>query len=148
IINEQLSLFSADSYGGNPRVERLPIDHFSAVSYCAMCLEIARISTRADLPLTKQNEKFQNDVDTSLILVCSQLFLFYDELTWRQRFERASKLLEILLSKEYHPSPWSGLAVLSFALIDSKTANKLMCTFCETLWPEFEKNAASNPSLS
>lgn len=146
-IYDQMELFPRANDSANAEGGRLPVDHTSAISYSAMCLEIARLSTRADLPLTKQKKHFKDDPNTSLILLSSQLFLFYDELTSKQRFERMKKLIELLLHKSCTHTPWSGLAVLVLSMSDDSLARKLWDEFQKSIWPNFEKQEKSTSDL-
>lgn len=101
------------------------INIYSSTQASSLLLELTRLTTRSDAALKKSILIKERSRDTSLEIVASQLMLFYDELSTKEKIERYTFLIETLWSED-ETSQAMGLAGLCFALAEKEVLITLL----------------------
>lgn len=129
--------------GDSSSPTRNEVRHTISTSLAAIVVELSRLTTKADTALSK-TVKLDAERTTSperstlytqaiIEIICSQLILFFDELTYWQKLDRYLALLRVVWTTSTADRATS-LAGLSFALIDDELSHKLWQQCSSTLF--------------
>jgi hypothetical protein len=111
-----------ESPDGKKKKKKILFNTASAAA--AVLLELTRLTTKADVALSKAISLQATNSSAGLEIIASQLLLFQDELTIADRYERYSYLLRVLWER-FDTDEFTALAGLCFSLAPREVIEKL-----------------------